>query len=113
MSHSHVSPAPSSNFQLIFDNALKAYNKRTKKDLLNHPLTSQLQDCNTPSDILAVLQQQVRGLDQSRGSDNRWTKWLSPTVYVIDAFSATLGERVGLVSLRRRTCLRFALSYRL
>jgi hypothetical protein len=95
-SHSHISPASSSNFQLIFDNALKAYKKRTKKDLLHHPLITQLQDCDTPSAILTVLQQQVQGPDQSRSGDDRWTRWLNPTVYVINAFSATLGEGVGL-----------------
>lgn len=98
MSHSHLSPT-SSNFQLIFNNALKTYNKRTGNDLLNHPLTSQLQGCDTPSAILAVLQQQV---DQSRNSDDRWTRWLSPTVHVINTYStSTTLEGVGLVSLRR------------
>jgi hypothetical protein len=62
MSHSHLAAASSpSNFQLIVNNALKAYEKRTKKDLLAHPLASQLQACNSPAEILAVLQQQSPG----------------------------------------------------
>jgi hypothetical protein len=65
MSHPQLTAASSSNFQLIFNNALKAYEKRTKRDLLAHPLAAQLQICNTPSAILAVLHQQVQGLDQS------------------------------------------------
>ena len=97
MSHSHPA-ASSSNFQLIINNALKAYEKRTKKDLLAHPLAAQLQACNSPGAILAVLQQQVQGLDQSRSSDDRWTKWLDPTVNVLFALSATLGAGVGLVA---------------
>jgi hypothetical protein len=100
MSHSHLAAASSSNFQLIINNALKAYEKRTKKDLLAHPLASQLQGCNSPGAILAILQQQVQGLDQSRSSDDRWTKWLDPTVNILYALSATLGEGVGLVNLR-------------
>jgi hypothetical protein len=100
MSHSHLTAASSSNFQLIINNALKAYEKHTKNDLLAHPLASQLQACNSPGAILAVLQQQVQGLDQSRSSDDRWTKWLDPTVNILYALSATLGEGVGLVSLR-------------
>jgi hypothetical protein len=87
----------SSNFQLIINNALDAYKKRTKNDLLAHPLAAKLQSCNTPSSILAVLQQQIQGLDQSRSSDDRWTRWLDPTVNVLFALSATLGEGVGLV----------------
>ena len=100
MSHSHLTAASTSNFQLIFNNALKAYEKRTKKDLLAHPLAAQLQACNSPGDILSILQQQAQGLDQSRSSD-RWTKWLDPTVNVLYALSGTLGEGVGLVSLRK------------
>jgi hypothetical protein len=99
MSHSHVTAASSSNFQLIIDNALKAYEKRTRKNLLSHPLASQIQACDAPGAILAVLQQQVQGLDQSRSSDDRWTKWLDPTVSVLYSLFATLGEGVGLVSL--------------
>ena len=100
MSHSHLSTASSFNFQLILNNSLKAYKKRTKKDLLAHPLATQLQSCNTPSAILGLLQQQVLGVDQSRNSDDRWIKWLDPTVNVLYALSATLGDGVGLVSVR-------------
>ncbi|KAF8496468.1 hypothetical protein F5888DRAFT_1804158 [Russula emetica] len=101
MSHAHPavssSSSSSSNVQLIISNALDAYKKRTKNDLLAHPLAAELQYCNTPSAILAVLQQQFHGLDQSRSSDDRWTRWLDPTVNVLFALSATLGEGVGLV----------------
>jgi hypothetical protein len=110
MSHSHLASTSSSNFQLIVNNALKAYEKRTKKDLLAHPLASQLQACDTPAAILAVLQQQAQGIDQSRGSDDRWTKWLDPTISVLYTFSATLGAGVGLVCLRMCSYLRTALS---
>ena len=98
MSYSHLTAA---SFQLIINNALKAYEKRTKKDLLVHPLASQLHACNSPAAILAILQQQAQGLeDQSRSSDDRWTKWLDLTVKVLYTFSVTVEERVGLVSLR-------------
>jgi hypothetical protein len=63
MSHSHPTAASSSNFQLIINNALKVYEKRTKQDLLAHPLASQLHACNSPGAILAILQQQIQGLD--------------------------------------------------
>jgi hypothetical protein len=100
MSHSHLAGSSSSKFQLIISNALKAYEKRTKKDLLAHPLAAQIQACNSPADILAILQQQVQSLDQPRSSNDRWTKWLDPTVSVLYALSGTLGEGVALVSLR-------------
>jgi hypothetical protein len=100
MSHSHITASSSNNFQLIINDALNSYKKHTKKDLLSHPLAAQLQACNSPGDILAVLHQQVQGLDQSRSPDDRWTKWLDPTVNVLYTLSETLGEGVSLVSLR-------------
>ena len=105
------SSSSSSNFQLIINNALDAYKRRTKNDLLAHPLAVKLQSCNTPSAILAVLQEQIQGLDQSGNSDDRWTRWLDPTVNVLFALSATLGEGVGLVCVITRTCLIFEPSF--
>ena len=101
----------SSNFPFFFDNALKAYEKHTKKDLLAHPLAAQLQSCDSPDTILAVLQQQVKDLDQSRSNKERLTTWLDPTINVLFAFSGALGEGVGLVRLGSRTRLRCALTH--
>ena len=100
MSHSpSISPSTSnSHFQLIFDNALKVYEKRTKKNLLSHPLASQLQACSSSDAILAVLHQQVQALDQFESCDDRWDKWPSPTVNVLHTLSETLEEGVNLVS---------------
>ena len=91
------SSSSSSNFQAIFSSAVKVYEKRTKKDLLAHPLASQLQACDSPASILAVLQGRVDDLDRARESDERLTKWLSPTVNVLLTFSATIGGGVSLV----------------
>ena len=101
MSHTHPTTASSSssspNFQLIINKALDTYKKRTKKDLRAHPLAVQLQACDSPGAILAVLQPQVQGLDQSRNTDERWTKWLDPTINVLYTFSNIIGAGVGLV----------------
>jgi hypothetical protein len=88
------------NFQSIFSTALKAYERRTKTDILAHPLASQLQACTSPSSILAVLQGQANDLAQAQSSDERLTKWLDPTINVLLAFSATLGSGVSLVRLK-------------
>ena len=100
MSHPQPPASSSSNFQLIINNALDKYKTRTKNDLLAHPLAIQLQSCNSPSDILAVLQQQVQGLDQTLSSDERWSRWLDPTVNVLYALSSTLAAGIGLVRLK-------------
>jgi hypothetical protein len=100
MSYANPTTSSSFNFQLIFNNALDAYKKRTKNDLLADPLIVQLQDCNSSSAVLALIHQQVEGLQRD---DDRLTKWLDPTVRVLYAFSATLGEGVSLslVCLRK------------
>ncbi|KAH9044059.1 hypothetical protein EDB83DRAFT_2406865 [Lactarius deliciosus] len=99
MSHAPSTSTSSvpSNFQSIFDAALKAYKKKTKNDLLAHPLAAQLQACNSPADILSILQDKVEELDQSRSADERLSRWLNPTINVLFALSATLGEGIGLV----------------
>ncbi|KAI0268566.1 hypothetical protein BGY98DRAFT_938097 [Russula aff. rugulosa BPL654] len=94
---SHTPTSTSYNFQLIFDNALKTYKKRTKKDLLKHPLADRLQACNSASSILTLLQEEVQGLNKSQRNNERLTKWLDPTVKVLHAFSDTLGEGISLV----------------
>ena len=90
--------------------ALNKYKQRTKKDLREHPLAAQLQSCDSPSAIIVILQQQVRGLDPSGSTDERWTKWMDPTVNVLYAFSSVLGSGVSMVCLRTCTCLRSAFS---
>ena len=95
MSHAHPTASSSSNqasnFQLILINALDKYKKRTKNDLLKHPLITEFRSCNSPSAIIAILQQQLQGFDQSRRNDERWTRWLEPTVNVLYTLSGTLG----------------------
>jgi hypothetical protein len=100
MSHSIPSTSSSPNFHLIFNNALKAYKKRTKNDLLAHPLVAQLRDCKSPSAILAVIHQQVQEYHQLGKRDERLTKWLDPTVKVLYSLSEILEEGVSLVCLR-------------
>ena len=89
----------SSRFQAIFQAALKSYQKQTKNDLLAHPLASQLQDCDSTTAIITILQDQVREFDKSHSGDERLTKWLGPTVNVLSAFSATISGGVSLVRL--------------
>ena len=95
-SHTRSTAASSFDFQLIINNALEVYHKRTKNDLLLHPLAAQLQTCESPTDVLAVLRQQVQGLDQSRSGDDRWTKWLDPTINVLLASQDSWNSRPGM-----------------
>ena len=96
MSQVQSTSTSSTTFEKIFEAALKEYKKQTKTDIASHPLATQLLSCDSSSAIIAVLRTQVQTVDQ--GSDEKWTKWLDPTVNVLFAFSATLGSGVGVVN---------------
>ncbi|KAH9031830.1 hypothetical protein EDB84DRAFT_1578716 [Lactarius hengduanensis] len=68
----------STDFGTIFGAALEAYKKQTKKD------------------VTSIPSHPAAAFDQSQSADEKLTKWLDPTVNVLYAFSATLGEGVGL-----------------
>ena len=109
MSQSPPTASSSSTLQTIFVASLKEYEKKTKKDLLTHPLMAQLQTCNSPTDILAILRAQVQQFEQSTSGDDKLTKWLNPTVNVLYAFSSVISAGVGLVNSIQTIILRFNL----
>jgi hypothetical protein len=90
---------PSPNFKAIFEKALKVYTKKTKQDLTAHPLATQLQECDSPAAIVTILQDQIDQFRQSQSGDERLQKWLNPTINVLYAFSATLGQGIGIVNI--------------
>ena len=89
-----------SNFVPIFNAALESYKRKTKKDLTSHPLLPTLQSCDSSEAILTVLREQIPAFNQSQNSNDGLTKWVTPTVNVLCAFSDTLGQGVALVSIR-------------
>ena len=99
--------APSSNFQSIFDATLLRYKKKTKNDLLAHQLTADLETCNSPSAILAVLEEryQVQQFIQSRSGDGGSKRWLNVTAKVLCAFSSAVGEGAKLVTSQHVTTI--------
>ena len=88
-----------SNFASIFNAALDAYKRKTKKDLASHALLPKLQSCNSPDAILTVLHEEIPTFSQSENGDNGLTKWVMPTVKVLLPFSAAVGQGVGLVNI--------------
>jgi hypothetical protein len=101
MSQNPPAISSSANYQLIFDNALEAYKKKTGKDLTSDPLLTRLKSCDSPHAVLALLRDQVPGFDQSgsNSTSDRLTKWLDPTVNVLYTFSSMVGGALSLVSL--------------
>ena len=106
---SNVPPSTSrSNLHSIFNAALRTYNKKTGKDITSHPLATELQSCDSPDAILAVLRRQIPTQDQSQSGGETFTKCLIPTVNVLYTLSDTLGAGVSLViitmSSQLKTC---------
>ncbi|KAH9009139.1 hypothetical protein EDB84DRAFT_1446463 [Lactarius hengduanensis] len=89
---------PSSDFKSILDAALSEYKKETGKQLFDHPLATELQQCDTVNAILAIFQDQAEAFQQFRAGDQRLMKWISPVVDVLYTFSETLGGVAGMAA---------------
>jgi hypothetical protein len=92
--HTTISP---SNLQLIID-ALGGYARRMGIDFAQNPFAEELQQTNTPSDILNLLQQREEAFIQYRNRNRTLINCFSPAVRVLQILSAKLGDAVGLVS---------------
>jgi hypothetical protein len=101
MSGSPPEATPRAKYEAMFNEALKAYEKKTGKDLSSDPLLRTLESCTSPKETLSELQRQIPGFDQSENSDNRLTNWVNPVVNVLYHFAQTIGGGVGLVSFGR------------
>jgi hypothetical protein len=102
-------PFPStsrSNLNSIFNAALRTYKEKTGKDITSHPLATELQFCDSPDAILAVLRRQIPTPDQSQSGDETFEKCLIPTITILYTLSGTLGEGVGLVIITMLSLLR-------
>ena len=88
-----------SDFASVFNAALIYYKRKTKKDLASHPLLPNLQSCDSSEDILTVFRENIPAFNQSQNSDDKITKWVTPTVNVLNRFSGILGQVVGLVNI--------------
>jgi len=106
MSNVHSPSTSRSNLDSVFNAALRTYNKKTGKDITSHPLATELQSCDSPDAILALLRRQMPTPDPSQSSDETFAKCLVPTVNVLYTLSDTLGEGVGLVITTMSSLLR-------
>ncbi len=102
-----MSAAPStstsqSNFASIFNATLETYKRKTKQDLPFHPLFMNLESCNSPEAVLTVLREQAPAFNRSQNGDEGLTKWVTPTVNVLSSFSDTVGQGIGVVSVKFR-----------
>jgi hypothetical protein len=93
-------PSNPSRIRLLFDNALKDYEKQTGTKLDDHPFGKQLETCDSVESIMAIFQEQSRALREFRGlgDDGKLMKPLNSAVYVLHSLSnsTVLGESISL-----------------
>jgi hypothetical protein len=89
----------SSAFQDLFNAALQDYKDKTGTSLIDHPITKQLETCESVSSITAILQEQARGFREFRENDGKLMKALNSSVDVLCApsISSALNDAIGLV----------------
>jgi hypothetical protein len=94
----------SASFRPLFESALQAYEKKTDISLAEHPLTVQLQSCNSVESVTAVLRGQAQPFCEFSGSD-RILRSIKKTALILVTLSSTasLGDALGLV--RRKTLI--------
>ena len=88
----------SSHLQVLFEAGLRDYERKTGIALARHPLAEQLQNCDSVDSVTAVLREQMKALNESRGKD----KVLKPLKEVVSALhnlssAAKFGQDIGLV----------------
>jgi hypothetical protein len=108
MSSSSSNPNVSfSQFQHLFDAALREYRLKTGKDIATEPLTTSLLHCDSSDAVLAILQEQAHAFNQFRNGD--WKvqlmRRLKPTVDILIGLSTSgvFGEGIALVRLTNST----------
>ena len=72
----------SSDFNSVLDAALSEYKKKTGKKLLDHPLATEVQRCDSLDAILAIFQGQAEAFQQFRAGDQRLMKCTSSSHFL-------------------------------
>jgi hypothetical protein len=85
--------------QVTFEAALQGYERQTGIALAKHPLTSQLQNCDSVDSVTPALDGQLRAFSQFRGGPEILTmlKHIALVLYRVSAIT-DFNQVVGLVS---------------
>ena len=84
-----------SRLQLLFEAAMKDYEKKTGIVLAKHPLAEKLQNCNSVESVTAVFQEQTQAFSEFREGD-KVLKPLKTIVSVLHNLSAA-ADTINLV----------------
>jgi hypothetical protein len=89
-----------SDFKRLFNDVLVTYTNKTGKDLLADPLASNINRCDSPDAILAVLIEAL-ALDELRSDGFKMSRWLQFVVRGLYALPTGLALGVGSHDVRQ------------
>ena len=89
---------PSISFQPILDAALADYRNQVGTDLATCPLADKLRSCDSPDDVLKLIEDKAIEFKEFRDGNRKLLNWLRPVVQVVHTLSAVLGASITLVS---------------
>ncbi|KAH8985503.1 hypothetical protein EDB86DRAFT_2329448 [Lactarius hatsudake] len=85
------------SFKPILDAALAEYTNQVGIVLATYPLADTLGSCNSPDDVLKLLEDNANKFKDFRNGNRKLLNWLSPVVQVVHTLSAVLGASIALV----------------
>ncbi|KAH9034463.1 hypothetical protein EDB85DRAFT_2088272 [Lactarius pseudohatsudake] len=88
---------PSISFKPILDAALTDYTNHVGIDLAKYPLADALRSCDSPDDVLKILEDNANKFKDFRDGNRKLLNWLSPLVQILHTLSAVLGSSIALV----------------
>ena len=91
---------PSTSFQAIFDKALIDYQEQIGVELDKHPLADELRGCDSPDNVLRLLEIKANAFKVYRDGNRKLINWISPVVQVVHTLSGVLGQAVSSMSRR-------------
>ena len=94
-----MSSTLSPDIQSLFEAALKEYEKRVGTNLIKTKLVSKLRECNSPANVMTVLQKQAQAFQEYRGDPGKVIRRLNQVVNVLYSVSTSdvIIEGVGIV----------------
>ena len=101
MSSPSQSPASPTRFKTILDDALTEYQKKTKKNLRDYWIATELKSCKSIDAVLDILQDQAKAIERTSAADQRLMNRIGSSVNVLSSISDTLGQGISLVRIMK------------
>ena len=76
------------------------YQKKTKKNLLDYWLATELKGCESVDGVMDILKDQAKAIERASAGDQRLMKRIASSVNIFSSISDTLGQGIGLVSIK-------------